>query len=167
LGNEQGKARPIILDDLLNEVYSKVVCDLFTRGSFHCNVRVLPITQNTFQKGRFCRTISLNAKYTVASKNVTDKNQLLYLARHVHPENSDTLYREYINVTEKPHGYLTLYFAEDTNDLLRYRTNVFPEECPPVIYVPVKNERDKIELPHSTSIKDSKPKITKSHYFEQ
>jgi hypothetical protein len=30
LGNAQGKARLIILDDLFNEVYSKDVCDLFT-----------------------------------------------------------------------------------------------------------------------------------------
>jgi hypothetical protein len=75
----------------------------------------------------------------------------------VHTENSDSLYRAYIDATEKPHGYLILDFAQDTNDLLRYRTNVFPEEYPPVIYVPMKDETDKIELPHSTSIKDGKP----------
>jgi hypothetical protein len=75
----------------------------------------------------------------------------------VHPENSDSLYRAYIDATDKPHGYLILDFAQDTNDLLRYRTNVFPEEDPPVIYVPMKDETDKIELPHSTCIKDSKP----------
>jgi hypothetical protein len=32
LGNPQSKARFIILDDLLNEVYFKDVCDLFTQG---------------------------------------------------------------------------------------------------------------------------------------
>jgi hypothetical protein len=157
LGNAQGKVRLIILDDLLNEVYSKDVCDLFTKGSHHRNVYVLLKTQNILQQGRFCRTISLNAKYTVALKNVRDKNQFLYLARQVHPENSDSLYRAYIDTTEKPHGYLILDFAQDTNDLLRYRTNVFPEEYPPVIYVPTKDETDKNELPHSTNIKDGKP----------
>jgi hypothetical protein len=132
LGNPQGKVRLIILDDLLNEVYSKEVCDLFNKGSHHRNVSVLLITQNIFQQGRFCRTISLNAKYTVALKNVRDKNQFLYLARQVHPENSDSLYRAYIDATEKPHGYFILDFAQDTDDRLRYRTNFFPEEylCP-------------------------------------
>jgi hypothetical protein len=151
LGNAQGKARLIILDDLLNEVYSKDLCDLFTKGSHHHNVSVLLITQNIFQHGRFCTTISLNAKYTVAVKNVRDNNQFLYLARQVYPENSDSLYRAYIDATEKPHGYLILDFAQVTHDQLRYRTNVFPEEYPPVIYVPMKDETDKYELPHSSS----------------
>jgi hypothetical protein len=91
-------------------------------------VSILLITQNIFQQGRFCRTISLNAKYTVALKNVTDKNQFLYLACQVDPEDSDSLYRAYIDATEKPHGYLILDFTQDTDDLLRYGTNVFPEE---------------------------------------
>jgi hypothetical protein len=90
-------------------------------------------------------------------KKVRDTNQFLYLAHQVHPENSDSLYRAYIYATEKPHGYLILDFAQDTNDLLRYRTNVFPEEYLPIIYVPMKDAADKIELQHSKRIKDSKP----------
>jgi hypothetical protein len=35
LGNAQDKARLIILDELLNEVYSKDVCDVFTKCSHH------------------------------------------------------------------------------------------------------------------------------------
>jgi len=34
-GNDHGRPCPIILDDLLNEVYSKDVCDLFTKGSHY------------------------------------------------------------------------------------------------------------------------------------
>jgi hypothetical protein len=152
----EDKAQLIILDDLLNEVYSNL-CDLFTKGSHYRNVSVLLLTQNIFQKGRFCKTISLNAKYTVALKNVRDKNQFLYLDRQVCPENSDSLYKAYIDATEKPHGYLILGFEHDKKDLLRYRTNFFPEEYPTVIYVPMKDAADKFELPHSTSIKNSKP----------
>jgi hypothetical protein len=74
----------------------------------------------------------------------------------VHPENSDSLYRAYIDATEKPHGYLILEFAQKKNDLLWYRTRVFPEEYPPVMYIPMKDKTDKIELPQSTSIKDGK-----------
>jgi len=71
----------IILDDLLNEVYSKDVCDQFTKGSHYRNISVILITQNLFHQGRFCRDISLNAKYSVALKNVRDKSQFQYLAR--------------------------------------------------------------------------------------
>jgi hypothetical protein len=119
-------------------------------------VSVLLITHNIFQQGRFCGTISLNAKYTVALKNVRDKNQFLYLARQVHPEDSDSLNRAYIDATEKPHGYLILDCtgykrpAAVSNQRLSGRVS-------PIIYVPTKDETDKIELPHSTSIKDSKP----------
>jgi len=37
-GNEHGKPCLIILEVLFNEVYSKDVCDLFTKGSHHRNI---------------------------------------------------------------------------------------------------------------------------------
>ena len=65
----------LILDDVLNDVYSKQVCDLFTRGSHQRNINVILITQNLFHQGRYCRDISLNYYYLVALKNVRDKKQ--------------------------------------------------------------------------------------------
>jgi len=127
-GDDHGRPCLIILDDLLNEVYSKDVCDLFTKGSHHRNISVILITQNLFHQGRFCRDILLNAKYSVALKNVRDKSQFQYLAGQVHHEDSDSLYKSYLEATETAHGYLILDFAQDTDDLLRYRTNVFPDE---------------------------------------
>lgn len=72
--NASGESKLVILDDLLNDVYSKEVCDLFTKGSHHRNISVILITQNLFHQGRYCRDISLNAKYLVVFKNVRDKN---------------------------------------------------------------------------------------------
>jgi len=42
-GNALGGPSLIILDDLLNRIYSKDVCDLFTKGSHHkiYSIRVL------------------------------------------------------------------------------------------------------------------------------
>jgi len=37
-GNAQGEPSLIILDDLLNQVYSREVCDLFTKDSHHRNI---------------------------------------------------------------------------------------------------------------------------------
>jgi hypothetical protein len=68
--NAQGKPCLFILDDLLNEAYSRVVCDLFTKGSHHRNLSVILITQNFFHQAPHCRDISLNAKYLVALKDV-------------------------------------------------------------------------------------------------
>jgi len=74
----------------------------------------------------------------------------------VHPEDSDSLYKSYLEATERAHGYLILDFAQDTDDSLRYRTNVFPDEYPPIIYIPTKkgDEANKIELSRPASIKD-------------
>jgi ABC-type dipeptide/oligopeptide/nickel transport system ATPase subunit len=73
-GHAQGLPCLIILDDLLDEAYSREVCDLFTKGSHHRNLSVILITQNLLHQGRLCRDISLNAKYLVLLKNVRDKN---------------------------------------------------------------------------------------------
>jgi len=59
-----GKNRVSILDDL-NEGYSKDVCDLSTKGSYHRNTSVILITQNLFHQSKYCRGIPLKAKYIV------------------------------------------------------------------------------------------------------
>jgi len=48
--NSRGLPCLFILDDLLNELFSRAVCDLFTKGSHHCNLSVILITQNFFTK---------------------------------------------------------------------------------------------------------------------
>jgi len=73
-GGGCGKTCLVIVDDL-NDVYSKQVCDLFTIGSLHRNISVILITRNLFLQGRYCRDISLNARYMVVFINVRDKKQ--------------------------------------------------------------------------------------------
>ena len=64
---DNAQSRPFleIFDDLLNDVYSKQVCDLFTKGIHHIHISVILISQNLFHQGRYCRDISLKAKYLV------------------------------------------------------------------------------------------------------
>jgi len=51
---ENKKCKPclIILDDLLDVVFSEQVCNLFTKGCHHRNISVILITQNRFHQGR-------------------------------------------------------------------------------------------------------------------
>ena len=79
-------------------------------------------------------------------KNVRDKNQFTFLARQVFPEDRASLFESFQNATERPHGYFILDFAQDTDDRLRFRTNVFPDEGPPAVYAPVNDETDTVEL---------------------
>jgi hypothetical protein len=155
----------VVLDDLLNEVYSRDVCDLFTKGSHNRNISVILITQNLFHQGRFSRDISLNAKYIVLFKNVRDKNHFAYLARQVYPEDSNGLYESYLDATRRPHAYLLLDLAQDTDYRLRFRTNIFPSELT-VVYVPVGYEKDTVELSPVTSAQVCTATTAKSHRRE-
>jgi hypothetical protein len=134
------------------------VCDLFTKGSHHRNPNVILITQ-----APHCRYISLNAKYLVALNNVRDSNQFAYLARQFLPEARANLCNAYRDATQDPHVYIILDFAQDTDDRLRFRNNVFPDEYPPVIYARV-NEAHNIQLSSSASTQDGKTPIKKSNY---
>jgi len=59
--NARGRRCLIFLNNMLNDAYSKQVCDLFTRGSHHRNsVILMKIPVST---GNFYRDISLNPKY--------------------------------------------------------------------------------------------------------
>jgi ABC-type dipeptide/oligopeptide/nickel transport system ATPase subunit len=69
-----GRPSLLILDDLLNQVYSSQVCDLFTKGSHHRNIGVILITQNFFHQGPYCRDVTLNAKYMVLLKTLETRS---------------------------------------------------------------------------------------------
>jgi ABC-type dipeptide/oligopeptide/nickel transport system ATPase subunit len=71
--NPDNKPTFIVLDDLMDTVYSTNVSQLFTKGSHHRNISRVLITQNLFHQGPASRDISLNSKYIVVFKNPRDK----------------------------------------------------------------------------------------------
>ena len=126
------------------------------------------ITQNLFHQGKYCRDISLNAKYLVQLKTVRDKQQFMHFDRQVYPEHSSSLYKAYLDATKRPHGYFILDLSQDTNDLLRFRT-VFPDEGPPIIYAAVGEEEDEgieIEISRLPRAQDGHAQTAKSHRLE-
>jgi len=118
---------------------------MFTRGSHHRNISVNLITQNLFHQGRNCRDISLNAHYVVALINERDKNQFMYLANEVYPEDSLGLYNAYLDATYKPQDYLILDLTQDSDGDLQLRTIIYPEEYPPVLYSDIGDETFEVE----------------------
>jgi len=158
---EIARGRPciVILDDLLNDVYSKQVCDLFTKCSHHRNISVILITQNVFHQGRYCRDTSLNAKYLFLFKNVRDKNQFMFLACQFYPESSASLYKPYLEATHRPHGYLLLDLSQDNDDRLRFRTDIFPTEQTTVYSPSISDKASEIELSRPSSTKDGRTDI--------
>ena len=99
-------------------------------------------------------------------KNVRDKRQFSYLANQVLPEDSSGLFKAYLDAMTRPHGYLLLDLTQDSEDRYRFRTNVFPHEYPPIIYVALDDdEESKGKLSHSTRVKKRKTKVEKSYNF--
>ena len=135
--NEGNKQSLIIIDDVLNNVYSKEVCHLFTKGSQYTKISVILITKKLFHQARYSRYISLNTKFSVPLKKISDKYQFTQLARQVYREEERAgLYKAYLEATKKAHGYFLLDFSQDTDDRLRFRNNIFPNELPTALYTP-------------------------------
>lgn len=134
----------LVIDDMMREAGGEVV-DLFTKGCHHRNLSVIFISQNLFHQGRGSRDVSLNAHYVVVFKNPRDRAQITAFARQVCPDNQKFVFHAYKQATSEPHGYLLFDFKQDTPDMLRFRTKIFPSDgLHSIIFTPVeKGERRK------------------------
>jgi len=81
------------------------------------------------------RTISLNAQYLVFFKSPRDSSQFVHLAKQVFPHNTRFAVEAYKMATEKPFSDLLLDLRNEQDELLRLRSNVFPDEKH-TLYVP-------------------------------
>jgi len=126
----------IILDDMMTEIADNpTIGNLFLRGSHHLNLSVIYLVQNIFPKGKQCRNISLNASYMVLFRNPRDKAQIGILAKQMYPGNTKFFMDSFEDATLQPFGYLFLDLKTTTPEVLKIRTNIFPEEqC--YVYLP-------------------------------
>ena len=124
-----------IFDDVMNEVSSNsMVSKLFTRGRSHLGCSLVLMLQNVFPKGTQSRTISINAQYQVLFRNPRDSLQVSIFARQLYPHNSKDFLEIYKKATQRPYGYLFCCFTQSCPDEIRYRTNIFPNEYPSIVY---------------------------------
>lgn len=130
-------AQLVIIDDLMRESDGRIV-DIFTKGSHHRNLSVFYITQNLFHQGKGQRDISLNSSYIIYFKNPRDKTQIRYLSRQVSPDNSKFIEDAYKDATKEAHGYLMIDLKQDTNDMCRIKSKIFPPDEYCIVYVPTK-----------------------------
>ena len=117
----------IILDDLMDETDQRVA-SLFTKKSHHKNISVMYIVQNLFHRGKHYRTISRNAHYMVLFKNLTDVSQIMALAHQMYPRRTQFFLEAFARATARPHGYMVIDMKQNTPDILRLRTFIFPGE---------------------------------------
>ena len=116
-----------IIDDLMDEVSERGdIKNLFTRGR-HINTSIIFLTQNLFHKGKHTRDMSLNSDYLVVFKNPRDTSSIGNLAKQMMPGNSKFLQWAYRDATMKPFSYLFIDLRPDTDERVRYRTNILED----------------------------------------
>jgi hypothetical protein len=125
----------IILDDLMSDLKSsRMIEDLCTKLSHHCNASVFILLQNFFARGDCLRTISLQTKYMALFKNPRDVSQIKFIGQQMFPGNAKYLIDAYKQATVLPHSYLFIDAAQQTPDDLRLSSDIFSEN--PTIYLP-------------------------------
>ena len=119
----------VIIDDLMHESSnSKIISDLFTKGSHHRNISIILIVQNFFIKGREMRNITLNSQYIVLFTNPRDKSLASSIARQMYPERSSWFQKVYVKATLDPFSYLFIDLKPSTPEQIRLMTNVLGEK---------------------------------------
>ena len=119
----------LIIDDLMTQCHSdERMTRLFSVGSSHKNLSIIFIVHNLFHQGKEMRNISLNTHYIILFKNPRDSQQISTLARQMYPGKSLYLIEAYQDATKNPHGYLFIDLKPKTNDQLRIRTGILPQD---------------------------------------
>lgn len=123
----------VIIDDFAQQL-KKDTIDIFSRLAHHTKSVVLLLTQNLFSKNPVFRDISLNSTYIVLFKNPRDVSQITHFARQFAPGDTKFVVDSFCDVTKKPYTYMVYDYHQATPDLLRVRTNIFPNETPMLVY---------------------------------
>ena len=125
----------IIIDDLMHtSLNSRTVELLYTQSCHHLNISVINIQQNIFQQGKNARSISLNATVLVLFKNKRDGSQIMNLAKQIAPRQTRGFMDIYNDAVSRQYGYLIIDCEPSHDDLYKFRTNIFKEEEPIIIY---------------------------------
>jgi len=126
----------VILDDLINQL-DKSTSDLFLRGSHHRLLSVLLLSQTLFGSNKVFRELSLNSHYIVIFSSPRERSQIMTFARQVDPFRVKFIMDAYRDCTSAPYGYMLFDLKQNTDEQLRYCTNIFPDEQT-IYYVPRK-----------------------------
>ena len=118
----------LIIDDLQG-INGEVVSEWFIKKCHHLKTSVIYLVQNLFLKPPSHRTISLNSHYMVIFKSPRDSSQIIHLAKQIYPGETKTLISAYREATLQPYSYIFLDLKQQTEDIYRLRSSIFPWDC--------------------------------------
>lgn len=125
----------LVLDDVMTDV-AEDIQTIFTEICHHYNLTCLLLSQNLFFNSPQFRTIRMNSSYLVVFKNPANKAQIQNLARLYNPTKPAYLIDSFMDATSISHSYLLLDYRQKTNDLVRIRSKLLPNEMPITVYIP-------------------------------
>ena len=120
----------LIADDLLQTINKELLLSIVNRGSHHKGISIVIVAHNLFDKS--LRSISLQCHYLILMKTVRDFNQIQFLGRQLNIGSKEFL-KLFKVATREPYSYLFIDLRPETDNLLRYRTNIFQD--PSIVYV--------------------------------
>ena len=138
----------IVLDDSMDSAYSTKMSELFTKGSHHSNVSLVVIPQNLLHQSLSSRDICVNSKYIVVLRIRDTKHKLCTWLDNY----TQKIFPGFIKHTWKTvntHIHIFLDITQSINDLLRFRTKIFPGETCEVFASVQGNEPVKATTTHS------------------
>ena len=124
----------LIVDDNMKNVGADM-SEIFTTFR-HRNVSVVFLTQNLFLQNKDYRTMSLNSNYIVIMKNPRDASQIVNFAKQFSPHSTRYVTDSFKNATaNRAYSYLLFDLRQNTDEKLRVRTRIFPDEAPMSTYI--------------------------------
>jgi hypothetical protein len=121
----------VVLDDLMSELANdSELTNLFCRFSHHAHVSCAFVLQNFFHEGREIRNVTRNSHYLVFTKSPRATSVVQTLSRQLYPGRKDFLTDAYAKATKKPFGYLFLDLHPASDEKLRVREGLLPDEQP-------------------------------------
>ena len=81
---------------------------------------------------------------------ILEIRQIVHMARQVHPENISIFQKKYLEACKDPHTYLFLDLTQSINDLLRFRTKIFPGDITDVFAPAQGNDSIEVTTTHSS-----------------
>lgn len=123
----------VILDDLLNDL-SNGFQTMFSVDSHHFNSSIIMISQKLHYQSEIYRTIALNCEYTYIMKNPRNSS-IRHLAQQISPFDVGFPLQSYLRATKKPFSYILYDATQDSPDIIRLRSHIFPYQWPVRVYI--------------------------------
>ena len=127
----------LVLDDLLVNLRAPFLDTLFTKGSHNWNVSVILVTQNAF--ARELRVARTNSHYLVLMRNPAGELQVRTLGAQLFAKRLPYFLESYRDATRERFSYLLIDMHPKSDDQLRLRTHIFPNEIT-VAYIAKDNQ---------------------------